>query len=95
VAVRDILNHFQVGSIKLISNNPRKLEQIELLGVKVTDRISAEVVVENSLASSYQLTKSLTMGHRFSSDHFAQVYCLLCQIFVCLFVCFFLLKYVN
>lgn len=51
-AVRDILNHFQVASIKLMSNNPRKLEQIERLGIKVSERISAQVVVENSLAAS-------------------------------------------
>jgi len=69
VAVRDILDHFHVGSIKLMSNNPRKIEQLSLLGVKITGRISAEVAVKNALAARYQVTKALEMGHIFSKEY--------------------------
>lgn len=42
-AVRDILRFFHVDSVNLMTNNPRKVQQLEGLGVKVAGRISAEV----------------------------------------------------
>jgi GTP cyclohydrolase II len=56
-----------------MSNNPRKTEQLTLLGVKVIGRVSAEVEVISSIAARYQLTKALEMGHSFSSDYLTKV----------------------
>src|SRR5580692_8885383 len=38
----EVLKHLNVHSVRLITNNPEKVKALELAGIKVTERISAE-----------------------------------------------------
>ncbi len=51
-----------VESVRLITNNPEKFEALELAGVKVVERISAEVPSEPT-NERYLQTKREKMGH--------------------------------
>ncbi len=57
-----ILKHMGVTSVRLITNNPAKVEALELAGIKVTERISAEVPLEPT-NQRYIQTKREKMGH--------------------------------
>jgi hypothetical protein len=52
--VKDILDHFKIQSIKIITNNPRKISELSKLGVVVTERISAEVSANSVFSAKYQ-----------------------------------------
>ena len=57
-----ILRHFGVESVRLMSNNPEKIAALENAGVKVAERVSANVApVEFS--ADYLRTKRQKMGH--------------------------------
>jgi len=58
----EVLKHLGLKAVRLITNNPEKVEALELAGIKVTERISAEVPSEptNEL---YLQTKREKMGH--------------------------------
>ncbi len=72
LAVRDILEHFHIASINLMTNNPRKIAELSSLGINVVGRISAEVTVDSYFAAKYQYTKALSMGHLISSHHYEE-----------------------
>jgi len=57
-----ILKHLGVNEVRLITNNPEKVEALELAGVKVVERISAEVPSEPT-NERYLQTKREKMGH--------------------------------
>ena len=58
----DILSHLGVHSLKLLTNNPRKVERLTELGVNVVERIPSEVA--SSIESMpYIHTKIKRMGH--------------------------------
>jgi GTP cyclohydrolase II len=57
-----ILKQMGVGAVRLITNNPEKVEALELAGVKVVERISAEVPSEPT-NERYLQTKREKMGH--------------------------------
>ena len=57
-----ILKQLNVDSVRLITNNPAKVEALELAGVKVVERISAEVPTEPT-NERYLKTKREKMGH--------------------------------
>ena len=57
-----ILKQLNVNSVRLITNNPAKVEALELAGVKVVERISAEVPSEPT-NERYLQTKREKMGH--------------------------------
>jgi ribA/ribD-fused uncharacterized protein len=63
IAVRDILNFFHINSIRLMTNNPRKISELEKLGIKVSGRISAEVTASSPQTAKYLHDKALFMGH--------------------------------
>ncbi len=58
----EILRQLGLTAVRLITNNPEKVEALELAGITVTERISAEVpsVPTNEL---YLQTKREKMGH--------------------------------
>ncbi len=58
----EILKKIGVHSVRLITNNPAKVEALELAGVKVVERISAEVPTEPT-NERYLQTKREKMGH--------------------------------
>ncbi|MFV2063395.1 MAG: GTP cyclohydrolase II [Chloroflexota bacterium] len=57
-----MLGLLQVKSIRLMTNNPRKIDGLRELGVKVTGRIPL-VIPANEYNSSYLETKALRSGH--------------------------------
>ena len=61
----EILRQLGVKEVRLISNNPDKVAAVEAAGIKVVERVSAEVEpYEHSEA--YMRTKKEKMGHLFT-----------------------------
>jgi len=58
----EILRQLGVHSVRLITNNPEKIAAMESHGIKVTERISAEVAAELS-SQKYLEVKRDQMGH--------------------------------
>ncbi len=59
---RDILNHLKVNSIKLMTNNPHKIENLKELGIQVNGRIPVACAA-NKHSADYLDTKQKSMGH--------------------------------
>lgn len=57
-----ILHLLKINSVRLITNNPEKVEALEQAGIKVVERISAEVPSEPT-NQRYLETKREKMGH--------------------------------
>jgi GTP cyclohydrolase II len=57
-----IFKDLNIKSIKLITNNPKKIEYVESLGVKITQRISA-ITKSNVYNENYLNTKKEYFGH--------------------------------
>jgi len=57
-----ILQHFGLGAIRLLSNNPEKVEAVENAGVRVAERVPCVAEALDS-RKSYLLTKKEKMGH--------------------------------
>lgn len=57
-----ILENLQVKSIQLITNNPKKIDALQGLGIKVTQRIPIEVVAHKDNLG-YLKTKAKKMKH--------------------------------
>jgi len=61
-SVYDILGDLRIKSVKLMTNNPRKIEQLEKLGIKITDRIPIQMQ-PNLTNLHYLKTKASRMQH--------------------------------
>ncbi len=57
-----ILKQMGIAEVRLITNNPEKVEALELAGIKVVERLSAEVPSEPT-NERYLQTKREKMGH--------------------------------
>jgi len=57
-----MLKMLGVASVRLITNNPKKVEALEAVGIAVVERISAEVTAEPTF-ERYLQTKRDKMGH--------------------------------
>ncbi len=57
-----VLNLMGVKAVKLMTNNPEKVAAMESAGVRVVERVSAEVVPQASF-EQYVRTKQAKMGH--------------------------------
>jgi GTP cyclohydrolase II len=60
--VGHIFNDLGVRKLKLITNNPKKIEYVESLGVEIVERIPA-ITKSNEYNEGYLLTKKEQMGH--------------------------------
>lgn len=69
VAAR-ILEDLGVVSIRLLTNNPEKIQRLNALGVRVTERVALESTV-NADNFNYLVTKALRMHHLIDLDAFA------------------------
>jgi GTP cyclohydrolase II len=58
----EVLKLLGVHAVRLMTNNPAKVEALELVGIKVAERISAEVPSEPTF-ERYMKTKQEKMGH--------------------------------
>jgi GTP cyclohydrolase II len=52
-----------VREVRLMTNNPEKIAALEEHGIRVVERISAEVPAASPLAERYLETKQAHMGH--------------------------------
>jgi GTP cyclohydrolase II len=57
-----ILRHFGLRAVRLMSNNPEKIEALERAGVSVTERVPCLVTPMDS-TEDYMRTKKEKMGH--------------------------------
>ena len=62
--VKEILKQFNIQSVKLITNNPKKIDHLSNLGIKVVERISIKIP-SNKHNKKYLNTKSKKSGHIF------------------------------
>jgi GTP cyclohydrolase II len=60
--VGHIFKDLGVKKLKLITNNPKKIEYVEALGVEIVERIPA-ITKSNKYNEGYLLTKKEQMGH--------------------------------
>ena len=60
--VGHIFKDLGVKKLKLITNNPKKIEYVESLGIEITERIPA-ITKTNKYNEGYLLTKKEQMGH--------------------------------
>jgi len=58
----EVLKLLGVTSVRLITNNPEKVAALEAAGIAVTERVSAEVELQDSF-ERYLRTKQEKMGH--------------------------------
>ena len=58
----DILKHFKITSVNLLTNNPKKVSALEEVGIRVTQRTSLHEG-ENEVNQEYLNTKRDKMGH--------------------------------
>jgi len=58
----EVLKQLGLNAVRLMTNNPAKVEALELVGIKVVERISAEVPSEPTF-ERYLKTKQEKMGH--------------------------------
>lgn len=64
---KPMLAHFNISSVRLMTNNPRKVLAIEELGVKVTERIEHRIE-PNRYNRFYLETKASKLGHLFDDN---------------------------
>ncbi len=62
----EILRQMGVTSVRLMTNNPEKVAALEAAGIRVVERVSAEVPAEDSF-EQYLRVKQEKMGHIFES----------------------------
>ena len=60
--VEHILKDLEIENIKLITNNPKKIEYIQNIGVNIVERIPA-ITKSNKYNKDYLTTKKDQMGH--------------------------------
>ncbi len=63
----EVLKLLGVSSVRLITNNPEKVAALEAAGIKVVERVSAEVEPQDTFAA-YLKTKHEKMGHILESS---------------------------
>jgi GTP cyclohydrolase II len=58
----EVLKLLGIGAVRLITNNPEKVAALESAGIRVVERLSAEVEPQDTFAD-YVRTKQEKMGH--------------------------------
>jgi GTP cyclohydrolase II len=64
-----MLEHLGIKSVRLMTNNPRKVKALETYGVKVAERVPLQVG-KNRHNEEYLATKMGKMGHMMTEHHF-------------------------
>eukprot|EP01123_Difflugia_compressa_P000306 TRINITY_DN10396_c0_g1_i1.p1 TRINITY_DN10396_c0_g1~~TRINITY_DN10396_c0_g1_i1.p1 ORF type:complete len:327 (+),score=55.95 TRINITY_DN10396_c0_g1_i1:94-981(+) len=67
-AVHDILKHFKISSINLMTNNQRKISELKKLGITISGRVPIHVKPSSVQCERYLYTKSTRMGHLIPSS---------------------------
>ncbi len=58
-----VLRHFGIARVRMLSNNPAKLEALEREGIEVVERVPCAPDDAGDLAASYLRTKRDKLGH--------------------------------
>ncbi|HLH31887.1 MAG TPA: GTP cyclohydrolase II [Terriglobia bacterium] len=61
----DVFRQLGVSRVRLMSNNPQKLESLESAGIRVVERVPIEIAPSDS-TKNYLQTKKTKMGHLLS-----------------------------
>jgi len=61
---KPMLQHLQISTLRLMTNNPRKITAMEQLGLKVVERVPL-VITRNPFNERYLTTKAAKLGHLF------------------------------
>jgi GTP cyclohydrolase II len=61
---KPMLAHLQIATLRLMTNNPRKITALEQLGLKVVERVPL-IVTRNPFNERYLTTKAAKLGHLF------------------------------
>lgn len=64
-----MLKHLGINSVRLMTNNPRKVKALEAAGVKVAERVPLQVG-KNFHNEGYLQTKMGKLGHMMQDEHF-------------------------
>jgi len=64
---RSMLRHLNIAQVKLLTNNPRKVEALEQLGIHVTERLALQTG-RNPHNLYYLATKAGKLGHLFDEQ---------------------------
>ena len=59
--------HLKISKVRLLTNNPRKVEALEQLGIEVTERVSLQTG-RNPHNLYYLATKAGKLGHLFDEQ---------------------------
>jgi len=62
-----MVDHLRIREVRLMTNNPRKIEALEQAGVRVLERISLHTD-SNPHNEKYLQTKAGKMGHMFGAE---------------------------
>ncbi len=65
---QSMLRHLQITRVRLLTNNPRKVEALESLGIEVVERIALQSG-RNPHNFRYLATKAGKMGHLFDEQN--------------------------
>jgi GTP cyclohydrolase II len=63
----EVFKALNLGSVRLLSNNPEKVAAVERAGIQVVERVPCEVQPHSTHQTTYLNTKKLKLGHLFSS----------------------------
>jgi 3,4-dihydroxy 2-butanone 4-phosphate synthase/GTP cyclohydrolase II len=63
----DILKDLRIKSIRLITNNPDKIKQIQASGIRVLERIPCEIAPFNEIVRKDLKAKKNRLGHQFEN----------------------------
>lgn len=67
--IKPMLDHIGVTKVRLMTNNPRKVDAMTQVGVEVVERLPLQVG-KNRYNEGYLKTKSTQLGHLMSEHHF-------------------------
>ena len=61
----EVLRHFGVSRVRLMSNNPKKIDALEAAGIRVAERVPIEITPSDG-TTKYLKTKKAKLGHMLS-----------------------------
>jgi len=67
-AVKDILEDLNISSLRLMTNNPRKINELTSLGIEISERVPIVTPPNSDFSLAYVKAKKERMFHMFDGD---------------------------